>query len=149
MLPDVTASLDGTALVNFIDRYESGRIQQRPRLRFVDPAGRACPAAALAGAESSADFMNGEAGRAFRGGVLERISRAFEDGELDVGALYRECLLERARRDAAPGGGSGAPTERSRTSTGRDAKACRTRALGVSRVTHRTKEPWSVESCTR
>lgn len=100
MLPDVAASLDRTALSNFIDRFEAGRVQRRPRLRFVDRAGRACPAAALVGADSSADFMNGESGRRFRGSVLERVSRAFEDGDLDVGALYRECLLELARRDA-------------------------------------------------
>lgn len=100
MLPDVAASLDRTDLVNFIDRYEAGRVQRRPRLRFVDRGGRACPAAALAGAETSSEFMNGESGRRFRGGTLERISRAFEDGELDVGDLYRECLLERTRRQA-------------------------------------------------
>lgn len=113
MLPDVAASLDGTALANFIDRYESGRVQRRPRLRFVDRAGRACPAAALAGAETSAEFMNGDSGRRFRGGALERISRAFENGELDVGDLYRECLLERARRD---GDGSYATARKSRSS---------------------------------
>lgn len=100
MLPDVAASLDRTALANFIDRYEAGRVQRRPRLRFVDRGGRACPAAALAGAETSTEFMNGESGSRFRGGVLERISRAFEDGELDAGDLYRECLLEIARRDS-------------------------------------------------
>lgn len=102
MLPDLAASLDRTALANFIDRYEAGRVQRRPRLRFVDRSGRACPAAALAGAETSAGFMNGASGRRFRGGVLERISRAFEDGDLDAGDLYRECLLELARRDDEP-----------------------------------------------
>lgn len=99
MVPDLTTALSDRALTNYIDRYEAGRVQRRPRLRFVDRLGRACPAAALAGAETSADFMNGEAGPRFRGGVLERISRAFEDGDLDAAELYRDCLLESARRD--------------------------------------------------
>lgn len=103
MATDVASLLPDSALGNFIDRYEAGGVQRRPRLRFVDRGGRACPAAAMAGAETSSDFMNGEAGRDFRAGILGRISAAFEDGDLDAAELYRECLLEVARRDGERG----------------------------------------------
>lgn len=96
----LVSELDDAELDNYIERYEADAVQRRPRLRFVDRGGRACPAAALAGAGSSADFMRGPAGRDFRGGGLERISRAFEDGRLDPDRLYRECLLERTRRSS-------------------------------------------------
>lgn len=135
MLSDVAASLDGTALANFIDRYESGRVQRRPRLRFVDRAGRACPAAALAGAETSAEFMNGESGGRFRGGVLERISRAFEDGDLDVGDLYRECLLERARRDADGTYATARKSRSSRSPMSRSSSRTSSRAPGAPTAT--------------
>lgn len=100
MTDTLIASLADAELENYIERYEDDGVQRRPRLRFVDRSGRACPAAAFAGAGTSAEFMNGEAGRGFRGGRLEGVSRAFEDGRLDADRLYRECLLERARRRA-------------------------------------------------
>lgn len=104
MNDEILASLPESALDAYIDRYERGGVQRRPRLRFVDGGGRACPAAALADAGSSAEFMNGDGGAGFRGSVLERISRAFEDGELDAGDLYRDCLLERAVRGGSRDG---------------------------------------------
>lgn len=98
MTESLTAPLTDAELENYVDRYEADGVQRRPRLRFVDRAGRACPAAALAGAATSAEFAAGEAGREFRGSRLEDVSRAFEDGRLDADRLYRECVLERARR---------------------------------------------------
>lgn len=118
MMEELVTSLSDRSLANYIERYEDGRVQSWPRLRFVDDAGCACPAAALAGAETSAEFMDGAAGRDFRGSPLERVSRSFEDGNLDAGALYRDCLLERARRSVGS-----APTARRTTSRGRPLKA--------------------------
>lgn len=85
-------------LDNYIARYEEGAVQLRPRLRFVDAQGRACPAAAFVGARSGREFADSPHFPRFRGSVLEGISRHFEAGRLSPSELYRDCLLERARR---------------------------------------------------
>ncbi len=131
MTTDVAPLLSDSALSNFIDRYEAGRVQRRPRLRFVDRGGRACPAAALAGAETSADFMDGDAGREFRGGILERISAAFEDGDLDAAELYRECLLENARRAGEPGYATARKSRSSRSPMADSSSRISSRAPGA------------------
>lgn len=98
MTAHLLSALPSEALDNYVERYEEGRVQHRPRLRFVDADGRACPAAALAGAETSSEFADREPGAGFLGSRLEELSRAFEDARLDPDRLYRDCLLERARR---------------------------------------------------
>lgn len=88
-------------LRSFVARYERDEVQSTPRLRFVDAEGRACPAAALCDARSSADFARaaGERG-GFLGGPLERVSRLFEAGRLRPAELYTESVLELTRRRA-------------------------------------------------
>lgn len=95
---DLLENLSGEMLDNYIRTYEEGRIQSRPRLRFVDREGRTCPAAAFAGAGDRVEFAATESFVRFPGSDLEAISRRFESGGLDPSALYRDCLLERARR---------------------------------------------------
>ena len=95
---DLLQNLGGEMLDSYIRSYEEGRIQPCPRLRFVDREGRTCPAAAFAGAGHGAEFTASEAFVRFLGSDLEAISRRFESGELDASDLYRDCLLERARR---------------------------------------------------
>lgn len=99
-MTDLIQRLPGHMLSNYVRRYEAGGVQERPRLRFVDGEGRACVAGALAGAASAADFASGPCGRDFLGSDLEAVSRLFEDGRLTAAQMYRECLLERARRAA-------------------------------------------------
>lgn len=100
---DLLERLRDEMLENYIRAYEGGRIQGRPRLRFVDREGRACPAAAFAGAGDRADFAGSEPFTRFLGSDLEAISRCFESGQLEPSELYRDCVLERARRSGRAG----------------------------------------------
>jgi hypothetical protein len=99
---DLARGLGDDMLDNYILRYEEGAVQPRPRLRFVDGEGRVCPAAACAGTGSREAFAGSDHFLRFRGSALERVSRRFEAGELSPSDLYRDCLLERARRRPAP-----------------------------------------------
>ncbi len=99
---DLARGLGDDMLDNYILRYEEGSVQPRPRLRFVDGEGRVCPAAACAGSASREAFAGSDHFLRFRGSALERVSRRFESGELSPSDLYRDCLLERARRGGAP-----------------------------------------------
>lgn len=93
-------SLPGSMLRNYVSRYEEGGVQPHPRLSFVDAEGRACIVGALAGARSLREFAATEVCRSFPRGPLERLSRLFEDGRVTPGEVYRDCLLELARRRA-------------------------------------------------
>lgn len=95
---NLARDLGDDMLDNYIVRYEEGAVQPRPRLRFVDGEGRACPAAACAGARSSEAFAGSSHFLRFDGSILEALSRCFEAGELTPSDLYRDCLLERVRR---------------------------------------------------
>lgn len=95
-------SIPSRMLHNFVERYEAGGVQPHPRLRFVDEEGRACIACALVGASSSREFATMDAGREFLGGPLEELSRRFEACRLTAGEMYAGCLMELARRTAAP-----------------------------------------------
>lgn len=88
-------------LGNYVRRYEEEGVQPTPRLRFLDGACLACPAAALYGARDAIGLARATETYPFRGSPLEAISRAFEDGRLSPHALYAECLLELARRAPA------------------------------------------------
>lgn len=90
--------LGNEALDNYIACYERGGVQPRPQLRFIDAEGRACPATAFAGASSRSELADSRMLAGFLGSVLERVSRRFEDGNLEPADLYSDCLLERARR---------------------------------------------------
>lgn len=87
-------------LNNYVERYEQGGVQRRPCLRFVDEEGRACVVGALAGAGTVEEFAGTEACARFPGGILERISRLFEDRRLTADRMYAESLLELTRRRA-------------------------------------------------
>ncbi len=95
-------TLPDPMLRNYLRRYESGGVQSRPTLRFVDAQGRACLAAALCGARSSAEVAPAAAalGHPFHGGVLEQVSRRFEGGHLSAAQAYDACVLELAARRA-------------------------------------------------
>lgn len=131
-MSDLVHGLGDEMLRNYIVRYEAGAVQARPRLRFVDGDGRACPAAACAGAGSREAFAGSDHFLRFRGSVLERISRRFEAGDLSSSELYRECLLERARRRGARRPAS--PHATARKSSGSE----RPTAPRVSRISVRT-----------
>lgn len=95
-------TLPEAMLRNYVHRYESGGVQSHPTLRFVDAEGRACLAAALCGARSSAEVAPAAAalGHPFHGGVLEQVSRRFEGGRLSAAQAYDACVLEMAARRA-------------------------------------------------
>lgn len=88
-------------LENYVRRYESGGVQRRPRLRFVDAEGRACIVGAMADVDSSREFAESDHFRSFRSGPLVRISRMFEEGRVSAAEVYDACLLELARRSDA------------------------------------------------
>lgn len=93
-------TLPDPMLRNYIRRYESGGVQSRPTLRFVDAEGRACVAAAFCGARTSADVSEAAAalGHPFLGGIMEHVSRRFESGRLSAAEAYDACVLELTAR---------------------------------------------------
>lgn len=111
-------ALPDAMLRNYVCRYESGGVQPRPTLRFVDAEGRACLAAAFCGARTSADVSRAAAalGQPFHRGILEQVSRRFEAGRLSATEAYDACVLElaarRARRPAPPAPVASVPIRR-------------------------------------
>ena len=109
-------------LRNFVRAFEDGRVQRRPRLRFVDAEGRACIVGAMAGVASSRALARTEVFRTFRSGPLLSLSRRFEAAELTAEDVYDACVLELARR---AGGGPDAAAASRRSDE---------QAAGVSRL---------------
>lgn len=102
-------SVSDRLLRNYVRRYESGGVQRRPRLRFVDAEGRACIVGAMADVESSREFAESDHFRSFRSGPLVRISRMFEEGRVSPAEVYDACVLELARRSDAGAAGEETP----------------------------------------
>jgi hypothetical protein len=100
-LAQLIRSMPTRWVANYVQAFESGRVQKHPHARFVNQAGECCIVGALAGARTAADVAASPVYAGFLGSGLEELSRRFESRRLTGQEFYEEALLALAVRGAA------------------------------------------------